>query len=212
MELTDLSPKALATRERLLDAAERCLSSGRELTSGAVAQEAGVSTGTFYRYFDDRDDLLSAAFGRQLDRMIDTVERALDPAKVLDEGLQAVIEGVVADLAARYAGSAPVIAAALVRIRAVPAVGAIYRSRHRRAVGVFATFLERVRRAGLARVEDVEGTAVAAVVLVQGLNHPALRDEPDPAVLAAIARALRGLLDVAAPTVAGARSADGRLG
>lgn len=196
MEVTDLSAKAGRTRAALLDAVERLLGAGADPGSAAVAAEARVATGTFYRYFSDRDDALAAAFARRLDDLIDGVEAALDPARVLDVGVAAVLDEVVDRVADGYAESGPVIAAALARLRASEPIRGVYRSRHSRATTVLATFLRRVDRAGMVAVEDVGATAVAVVVLVEGLNHPALRTDPQGAVRRRVAVGLRAVVGV----------------
>ncbi|MGI9017789.1 MAG: TetR/AcrR family transcriptional regulator [Euzebya sp.] len=194
IEMKDLSVKAVRTRDGLLDAAEQLLRDGGELVSGAVARQADVSTGTFYRYFTDKDDLLAAAFARHLDALIATVEAGLDPVRIMDEGLGTAVDRVVVEVAKGYRDSSPVIAAAVARMTSSAAIRAVYRTRHEVAVEVFATFLHRAGRVGLLKVGDVRATAVSAVVLIQGLNHPALRQDGDGAVLAGMCRATRALL------------------
>ncbi|CAN5406389.1 hypothetical protein BH23ACT9_BH23ACT9_36820 [soil metagenome] len=194
MELKDLSPKAVRTRDALLDAAEEALAEGADVVSGAVAVRAGVSTGTFYRYFGDKDALLAAAFARALDGIIDAVEHALDPAEVLDHGVDGVLSRVIGDVAGGYVAAAPTIAAALARIGGSAEIRRVYRARHERSVAVLSVFLQRLDRAGLAAVPDVAATATAAVVLIQGLNHPAVRDDPDGRVRARLSAALAALV------------------
>lgn len=54
----------MATRQKLLAAAQRLYDNpdvGRErLTTAMVVAEAGVSIGTFYRYFDSETDIMDA--------------------------------------------------------------------------------------------------------------------------------------------------------
>ncbi len=61
------------SRERLLGALERLLETHAfdAVTAGAIATEAGLAHGTFYRYFRDKDDALAAALvavGERVDR------------------------------------------------------------------------------------------------------------------------------------------------
>lgn len=60
-----------AQRASILDAAERCfLRSGLEHTSMAdIAEEAGVTRVTLYRYFSDRDPIAFEIAGRMLQRI-----------------------------------------------------------------------------------------------------------------------------------------------
>ena len=59
-------PQREAARERLLDAAARCIARDGLTATGiaSVADEAGVSRPTVYRYFEDRDALVQAALHR----------------------------------------------------------------------------------------------------------------------------------------------------
>ncbi len=68
----DLAPAP--TRDRLIDAFETLTLTHayRDVTAGAVAIQAGVAHGTFYRYFSDKRSLLIAAIARvraELDRV-----------------------------------------------------------------------------------------------------------------------------------------------
>ena len=60
----------VATSSRLLDALEKLLIRGdyADVTASAVAHEAGVAHGTFYRYFKDKRDALQAAMQRLVER------------------------------------------------------------------------------------------------------------------------------------------------
>jgi AcrR family transcriptional regulator len=84
-------PLAGAARERLLEAAARCAARGglAGLSMAAVAEEAGVSRPTVYRYFADRRALLEAtlfyagrslagALGEQLRRHATPAEQAVE--------------------------------------------------------------------------------------------------------------------------------------
>jgi len=61
-----------ATPARILAAAEQCLRrlGLRHLSMGDVARAAGVSRGSVYRYFPDRDALLDAVLERAADRFV----------------------------------------------------------------------------------------------------------------------------------------------
>lgn len=75
-----LRPRPRATREALVAAFGRVAErrSFAELTAGAVAQEAGVAHGTFYRYFKDKRAVLLAAVGRLKDEL-ERVRPSFDP-------------------------------------------------------------------------------------------------------------------------------------
>lgn len=192
--MKDLSPKAERTRDTLLDAAEAMVAEGADVVSSTVAARAGVATGTFYRYFEDKDELLAAALARRTDQMIAATERALAPDQVLDRGVRAVLDQVVEETAEGYVRAGAVLAAAIARMTASEAVRSVHRSRHDRAVDVFTTFLRRIHRVGLAQIDDIPATAVAAVVLVQALDHPALAEDSQGYIRAGVRRALRALV------------------
>ena len=63
-----------ARREQILEAATRVFAEKgfRRATTREVAREAGVSEGTIYNYFDDKDALMVAI----LDRLNETERRA----------------------------------------------------------------------------------------------------------------------------------------
>lgn len=50
------------------------LDGGRQLTTTRVAERAGVSVGTLYQYFQNKQVLLYAVLGRHIDRIVCTVE------------------------------------------------------------------------------------------------------------------------------------------
>jgi len=69
-----------ATRERILDAAEWCF---RRLglarfSMGDVAAHAGLSRGSVYRYFDDRQSLVDAVLERAADRFVAASTASVD--------------------------------------------------------------------------------------------------------------------------------------
>jgi AcrR family transcriptional regulator len=89
--------KGRRTHDALLDATERRLAAGGypAATSTAIAADAGLSTGTFYTYFEDRHAALAAAFARRLENLIAAVEAELRVEGLLDDGLEAVLEHAV---------------------------------------------------------------------------------------------------------------------
>lgn len=50
------------------------LDGGRQLTTTRVAERAGVSVGTLYQYFQNKQVLLYAVLQRHIDRIVETVE------------------------------------------------------------------------------------------------------------------------------------------
>lgn len=67
-----MQPQDPPTHERILDAAEACLHRFglRHLSIGEVARRAGLSRGSVYRYFPDRDALVDALLERVAERFV----------------------------------------------------------------------------------------------------------------------------------------------
>lgn len=67
-----VQPRALRTRAALLAAVEALVATegAAAVTTTRVAEAAGVSVGTLYRYFADRDDLVLAAYDGTVERIV----------------------------------------------------------------------------------------------------------------------------------------------
>jgi AcrR family transcriptional regulator len=97
------SPLPGAARERLLEAAARCVARDGlpALSMAAVAEEAGVSRPTVYRYFEDRRALLEATLfyaGRRLaDAIGGELRRHATPAEKAVEAVLFVYTGIPRD-------------------------------------------------------------------------------------------------------------------
>lgn len=141
-------------------------------TSTAVAAEAGVSTGTFYGYFEDRSAALAELFAERLDEIVAGVEAALTADRLLDDGLRAAIEAAVGATIEGYRRHAPVLRAALATVQADEAVRAVYWDRHARSVELVRRFLRRGAAAGLIRGEGHTSLAQTLLLLLQALNSP----------------------------------------
>lgn len=74
-----LQPRAERTRKALVAAAERLAAAGGEaaVTTTSAAGAAGVSVGAVYRYFQDREALLLAAYDASVDAVIEECRAAL---------------------------------------------------------------------------------------------------------------------------------------
>ncbi len=100
---TPAKPESRSVRDRLIDAAEQCLTAKgiRATTVSEVAEVAGVSRGWLYRHFPDKADLLGAAIVRLNDAFWGEASTLLDSVSGLD---QQIALGVVQ---ARTASEAP---------------------------------------------------------------------------------------------------------
>lgn len=89
------------TRDRLIDAAERCFYRHGITASGveAIAAEAGVTKRTLYNHFARKEDLVVAYLHRRQDRWLPVLEshleRAADRTADLDTALDALVDAYV---------------------------------------------------------------------------------------------------------------------
>jgi AcrR family transcriptional regulator len=189
------------TRTALLDAGERLLARvGFDgLTTTAVAEEAGVSTGTFYGYFADKHALLAALFAVRLDDLVARVGAILTADHLLDHGLEQTMDDAVDLVVEGYRAHAPVLRAALARIALRDDLRELYRERHGRSVAVVARFIRRGRAAGLVRDGEADVLAHAVVILTQSLNTPVLLEGDPPFAAQLQAELARALTAVLAP-------------
>lgn len=97
-------------------------------TIAQVADEAGISARSVFRYFDDVDDLVRAAIQRQQERLAPLMARRVDPSLDRTARLAAFVEhraelleamGNVGRLARLRAPVQPLVAEELARIRSV---------------------------------------------------------------------------------------------
>jgi TetR/AcrR family transcriptional regulator len=87
-------------RRRILDAAGRCIvrRGNTQFRMGEVADEAGVSRSTVYRYFPGRDDVLLGLMLMRVDNALGELVRSLpapdDPVRSVPEMVLARVESV----------------------------------------------------------------------------------------------------------------------
>jgi AcrR family transcriptional regulator len=89
-----IQARSLFKVELILEAATRLIEQGsiESMTTNAVAQTAGVSIGTLYQYFDDKDAVLDALIEREMALMSSRVLDALaTPPKAPGDRVRAVI-------------------------------------------------------------------------------------------------------------------------
>ncbi|MEO9613818.1 MAG: TetR/AcrR family transcriptional regulator [Nitratireductor sp.] len=94
---TPRQPRARKTRAALIEATEKLVASEGEaaVTTSRVAAACGVSVGSVYRYFADRDALLLAAYDDTVARIVAgcvaELDR-LDPTLPLDKAARAMLD------------------------------------------------------------------------------------------------------------------------
>ncbi|GAC1575892.1 MAG: hypothetical protein NVS3B7_08550 [Candidatus Elarobacter sp.] len=164
-------------RERLLDALERLLAvhDFEAVTADAVASEADLAHGTFYRHFRDKRDALRAALERVRERRGPVVESLRDDVRTR---------------AAARAGIAAMVETALRAPAEHPALLRAYddfagrdaelagerRERKARSVRRIADHLAVLTARGLATVRDPGTTAAALLAMMEGFFREALVD------------------------------------
>ncbi len=188
--------KARRTHDRLLEAMERLLARGGypAATSTQVAAEAGVSSGTFYTYFPDREAALAALFARRLHELVTAVAEVLTLEALLDDGLRAVLARAVDVVLRHYRGHAPAFRAALVQLPSSPAIRDVYWAAHERSEELLVSFVRRAQAAGRVRAGDPVIMARTLLVVIQGANNPLLLTDPRSRRTRAIERHLVDLL------------------
>lgn len=119
-------------REQLLEAAlEVIRREGSGASMQAMAARAGITKPVLYRYFGDRDGLLSAVAGRFADELVSRLEVAFarhdTPRRRLKAGIETYIDFISEDpslyayLAQRVAGSGPALLSVADRVGALVA-------------------------------------------------------------------------------------------
>lgn len=87
--------RSARTRTKLLDAAQKILNEGGpdSLTIGAIAEEAGVSVGLLYHYFQDRQTIIYAVIDRYSEELANTVKSGLDIGRWEGVSLIDILDG-----------------------------------------------------------------------------------------------------------------------
>lgn len=78
-----------AKREQIIEGAKRVfMSVGFDAASmNDITREAGVSKGTIYVYFENKEDLFGALIERERNRVVQNIKHALDEREPIDEAL-----------------------------------------------------------------------------------------------------------------------------
>ncbi len=79
-------------RERIIAAASRLIvKNGLHCSMAAIAEEAGVATGSLYNYFDSKEALVLGVYGRMAEQMTERLSVPPDPSKTPAERMQVYI-------------------------------------------------------------------------------------------------------------------------
>jgi AcrR family transcriptional regulator len=177
--------RAAGVRERILRAAYEQLEAGgyASATVSGVASRAGVATGSVYRHFPSKADLLSEVFRRSAQREVDAVVGAVEAARTLDARVAGAVEVFV-----RRALAAPRRAYALLAEPVDPAVEQQRLVFRRAYADVFASALRDAVEAG--ELEPIDADLVAAMLvgaLGEALVGPLARhDDAEEALVASM--------------------------
>lgn len=190
-----------ASRERILSAALTILAKHgyAGCSMAAVAREAGVATGSVYRHFPAKADLVAEVFRTASQREVDAVARAAALELTAAEAVAAVIQ--------TFAGRAlraPRMAYALLAEPVDPAVEAERLVFRRAYAEAFAGIVTRGVAAGELPAQDVEVSAAALVgalgeALVGPLSPVAPDVDADAFVADLVAFCLRSVTEESQP-------------
>lgn len=168
------SPTTRRTHQRLVAATRAEIEARGAFTAEGVAARSGHSPATFYSYFPSKSDALEAAFDAVLRDLVDFSAAELAIERLLDEGLQARCRGLVQATARFFASNERVFRLALAALPGSRSLRACYRRHESAAFEHHRRFVERGQKARLIRAGDPEAVARGLLVLLQGLNNPAV--------------------------------------
>jgi AcrR family transcriptional regulator len=183
--------RAAETVHAIVTAVERVLHAhgAKGLTTNRIAEVAGVSVGTLYQYFPNKQALVGALQERVLSQLLDTFRAGLEAGA--KDSMPALATRIAASMVAVYQSQLPV-HHWLIELRSE----AVYQERFQRAVDEFVDVLAAYfeRRTDV-EFSDKRATAFATVLAVEGIaNGVAARP---------------GKIDVAAVAAEGARMIGG---
>jgi AcrR family transcriptional regulator len=162
----------------------------------AIAARAGVSKATVYHHFEDKQALFLAALFEECDALRGGLQACLErPAGDVEEALQRLGERVLAVFLSPSA--AGLYRQAVAESARLPEIGRLLFERGTGAIQEsIAAHLVRWNEAGVLRVDDAHGSAVAFLALCQGdlatRSRLGILEQPaDAAVRESVQRAVR---------------------
>ncbi|CAG7648652.1 HTH-type transcriptional regulator BetI [Paenibacillus solanacearum] len=77
----------MGRRKQILDAATRLFTRHgyEQISIQDINQACGIARGTFYLYFDNKDDLLNRILSRTITDVLDEIARQMDPSAVMPD-------------------------------------------------------------------------------------------------------------------------------
>jgi len=196
-----LSPRAANTRERLIDAFERILEERpyARVSAGAVAREADLAHGTFYRHFSDKRSLLAAAIERLRDELARITPDFEPPfGNVAAERLR--VSAWVSAVFATPREHPALLRAYLEALESDAGLRERRIERQRERMTALSRYLRALASAGTISVPRPDALAVALLALIDGTLRGAVvgAAAPDDATIAGVAevfeRAIFGVL------------------
>ena len=195
------SGRAARTRAELAQSAHDEFAHTGILNAAAIANRAGVSTATFYAYFDTHDDAVAAALDISLAAVVNIAERHFHIEALLERGLEAVIDDIIHDTYAVFLAETLVMRAALARLAHHRAIRDVYRRHEARCYDHLARQIDLGQKAGLLRDGDPARRATSLLVLMQGINNPLLtRQNLNEEIVADLRRAMTAAIGLTTPT------------
>jgi len=168
------APRRSDTRLRLLEALERLIERGdpKAITAGAIATEAGIAHGTFYRYFKDRIEALEAVAHHMRSARGVAEENLRDDFASADEARATLREWIEKKM--RTALERPVPLRVWYALIASDERLAAFRVERRgAAIRRLTEHFQELTRRDFARVRDPNGTAVAVFTMIDGIVRSA---------------------------------------
>jgi AcrR family transcriptional regulator len=164
-------------RPRLLDALERLLETRdfAAVTADAIATEARLAHGTFYRHFRDKRDALRAALERVREERGAAAEALRDDVATTAEA-RAALRAMVVRILSSPADHPALLAASYALAARDEELARERRARKAQGAAALARHFAALTARGLASVADPEATAAALLAMVDGLYRDAVLD------------------------------------
>ena len=154
--------KSTLTRQRIMDAASKLIIERHSVLFQMieVADACGMSKGSLYYYFRDRDELIAAVFDESVNELVTQMENAVAQAKTARDALHGLYEAAAQRL---RQGSVLSLAMTHELAGAGEGNGEDMTLRLSRVAEVIAAQLERAKAEGIVRA-DIDSTAAAVFV------------------------------------------------